>query len=108
MKTVIQIVAHYLKTNKYDGLVSEDRECACDLSDLAPCMEIGLGCQAGYKAKCDCGEGCDWHINAPSGEPGTDRPQYTICEDCNLVKGVQSTCICNLDQTITTEGESNG
>ncbi len=65
--TVIKIVKEYLEKNKYDGLLDFTGDCACELSDLAPCGEMGGGCEAGYKTKCnpeDCpmdGD-CDFHI----------------------------------------------
>jgi hypothetical protein len=64
--TVIDIVREYLKANGYDGLWIED-ECGCEIEDLAPCGEMRLGCQAGYKVKCVPGQcpadgDCEWHI----------------------------------------------
>ena len=59
--TVIEIVRVHLEQNGYDGLFNEDAGCACENGDLAPCMEIGADCEAGYKTECDCGEH-DWHI----------------------------------------------
>lgn len=47
--TVIQMVRLHLQTNGYGGLVADDIECGCELGDLAPCGEIGGGCQAGYR-----------------------------------------------------------
>ena len=47
MACVIQIVEKYLSENGYDGLYNEG-DCACLNGDLAPCGEIGGGCEAGY------------------------------------------------------------
>jgi len=51
--TVIEIVREYLEKNGFDGLFNEQGECACELNDLAPCGEIGVDCEAGYKVDCD-------------------------------------------------------
>jgi hypothetical protein len=47
-KTVLQIVTDHLTANGYHGLVAEDRECACELGDLAPCESLGESCEAGW------------------------------------------------------------
>lgn len=60
-KQVVDIVAEYLEANEFDGLYSEDGECACLTHDLAPCGNIGELCQAGYRVSCDCGDH-DFHI----------------------------------------------
>lgn len=69
--TVLEIVEAHLRANGYDGLVSEDRECACLVSDLAPCGEMMETCVAGYRVPCYCGEH-DYHVGpqppAPAGE----------------------------------------
>ena len=49
--TVLEIVKKYLETNGYDGLVAEDRECACETDDLAPCGEIRGDCEAGHRVE---------------------------------------------------------
>lgn len=71
--TVLQIVESHLRANGYDGLVSDDRECACLVSDLAPCSEMMETCVAGYRVPCDCGDH-DYHVGpqppAPAGEGG--------------------------------------
>lgn len=46
---VKSIVAKYLNDNGYDGLVVADNGCGCQLSDLAPCDEFSMDCQAAYK-----------------------------------------------------------
>ena len=66
-KTVKEIVRDYLIRHKYDGLYCEDYvfcvdNCGCELSDLFPCGEIYEYCKPGYKAMCDCGDGCAFHI----------------------------------------------
>jgi len=69
MTTVFGIVAAWLRKNGYDGLYNKDAGCACLLSDLAPCGEMGMECRAGYKRDCRddaedprCAEGYDWII----------------------------------------------
>lgn len=66
--TVVGMAGAYLKANGFDGLY-RDGECACLLSDLAPCDEIDPGCTSGYKSKCTSGEDCpdeagdcDFHV----------------------------------------------
>lgn len=66
-KTVIWIVRDWLTANGYDGLCSNNRECACCTDDLAPCGNIGDDCEAGHKRPCNCGDH-DWHI-VPLEEP---------------------------------------
>ena len=46
--TVTEIVKKYLIENGYDGLVDEESECGCLVSDLAPCEEIQGICKAAY------------------------------------------------------------
>ena len=64
--TVKDIIKEYLIKNGYDGLYYDD--CGCVLEDFYPCSsEAILDCCPGYKTefpngKCDCGEGCDYHI----------------------------------------------
>ena len=48
-----EIVEKYLRENGFDGLVSEDYECGCELDDLMPCSEFNSDCQPGYKYKPD-------------------------------------------------------
>lgn len=70
--TVRDLVLVQLKAGGYEGLVHEDRECACALDDLMPCEDQVIGCEAGWKGPC--GEGCnaagdcDWHITTAEGE----------------------------------------
>lgn len=59
---VLEIIKVYLKEKEYDGLVDEFGECACGLSDLAPCGHMSENCEAGWKGPCNCGAGCGWHI----------------------------------------------
>lgn len=79
MTDVSDIVIGYLKTKGYDGLWSPDAECACEVGDLMPCEEIGIGgCEPGYKIACsgdDCiagGDCGDWHIGR---EPAPNKEQ---------------------------------
>ena len=57
-----EIVRLWLTDNGYDGLYDYDGECGCDLTDVMPCYTVNIYCKAGYKAPCDCEEGCDFHI----------------------------------------------
>jgi len=69
---VIDIVAEYLRANKYDGLCLPEHYCACLLDDLAPCGEMSEKCRPGHRENvdkhtpCFCAEsGTDhWHIEA--------------------------------------------
>ena len=47
--SVKEIVAKWLEANGYDGLADPDRECGCQISDLMPCGEGSLECEAGHK-----------------------------------------------------------
>ena len=54
--TIIDVkgmVESYLKEHGYDGLVQEDGECACLLSDLSPCGDMLPRCRAGHRVECD-------------------------------------------------------
>ena len=66
-KTVREIVAEWLDSHGYDGLVNVDGECGCPLDDLMPCENTiaGLGdCEPAYQFKCyKCRNWCD---NLPS------------------------------------------
>ena len=62
MTTVKDIVTIYLKTFDYDGLCGFN--CGCGLEDLMPCDEPADRCVPGYRVKCTCGKGCDYHIVA--------------------------------------------
>lgn len=66
------IVAEYLEKHGYDGLCDSDGECACLKSDLAPCGEVRMDCQAGWLTPCDDADG-DFCIT-------TDRPRVTAEE----------------------------
>ena len=46
--TVETIVTAFIRDNGYDGLFEERTECACRLSNLVPCGEIGVECRAGH------------------------------------------------------------
>lgn len=76
--TVHEIVKHWLTGAGYDGLVSSDGECACELSDLFPCCtEDNSDCEAGHKVSCEprechVGGECDWHIR-PGAKGGVLR-----------------------------------
>lgn len=45
-----RIVVQFLNDNKFDGLVNNSCECACDKTDLAPCGQPNMSnCEAAYK-----------------------------------------------------------
>jgi hypothetical protein len=70
-ETVIDMVRARIINLGHDGLVSESRECACLVGDLAPCGEINERCESGIRSDgCtpDCGNGCDFHITAICGD----------------------------------------
>ena len=81
---VNDIVAEYLRENKYDGLCLPEHGCACLIEDLAPCRAMSESCQPGRRVNvsadtpCWCDEsGTDhWHIEADdasgSAESGAD------------------------------------
>ena len=82
---VIDIVAEYLRANKYDGLCLPEHECACLLDDLAPCRAMSESCQPGRRVNVSAGTPCwcdesgtdHWHIEAAddascSDESGAD------------------------------------
>jgi hypothetical protein len=45
---VLEIVHQFLTDKGYDGLFNEACDCACRLSDLAPCSDVCWDCQPGY------------------------------------------------------------
>jgi len=61
---VKEIIKEYLSKNGYDGLVNAEGECGCLSDDLAPCDNMESECLPGYKTKCNCGEGCNFHISS--------------------------------------------
>jgi len=64
--TVKEIIENYLVCHGFTGLVAERRECACEITDLAPCdNEFPGDCEPGYKVSCT--EDCD---HEPGYEPG--------------------------------------
>lgn len=48
-----EIVKDYLIRNGYDGLCNPDIDCACLVTDLAPCCEDMFSCKPGYKIQYD-------------------------------------------------------
>lgn len=65
--TIIEIIEAALRESGYDGLYSEDGECACRIGDLIPYDCVSAECRPGVVGPCDprtCpeGGGCDWHI----------------------------------------------
>jgi len=65
---VREIVKKYLEQNGFDGLVCQDGECGCILSDVSPCGDMLDSCEPGYVVPCPgpdgCpnGGGCEWHV----------------------------------------------
>jgi hypothetical protein len=45
---VLEIVSQFLDDNEYDGLFNDACDCACRVSDLAPCSDVCWDCQPGY------------------------------------------------------------
>jgi len=65
-RTVLEIIATYLRENGYDGLCKGkalEEGCGCLLNDLAPCGEPCMHCEPGYQVPCDCEQGCQWHVS---------------------------------------------
>ena len=62
------IIAAWLKENNYDGLVQENCECGCEISDLMPCDNFSLSCSAGYKKDADPSTGYDFVITKKGSE----------------------------------------
>jgi hypothetical protein len=58
--TVNEIMTRWLLDHGYDGLT--DGDCGCEVSDLANCEDPFGHCEPGYKVKCDCPDGCTFHI----------------------------------------------
>lgn len=44
-----EVLVVALKDRGYDGLVSVDAECGCELADLVPCGECCCGCTPAYR-----------------------------------------------------------
>jgi hypothetical protein len=45
--TASEILKNWLIENQYDGLCN--RDCGCDVDDIAPCGQIGTDCQPAYR-----------------------------------------------------------
>lgn len=57
--TVKEIVYEWLKANKYDGLLSGDGVCQCNLDDLMCCGDgCSFSCRAAYQHICDFCDDC--------------------------------------------------
>ena len=46
---VQRIVGYWLRTSRFDGLVSCDRGCGCALGDLAPCGSVPCDCEPAFR-----------------------------------------------------------
>ena len=57
-KTALTMLAEALTAQGYDGLVTPDAECGCEVSDLARCASDFGSCKPGYK-----------HLNPKTGSP---------------------------------------
>jgi len=60
---VKQIVAEYLQTHGFDGLVNKDAECGCDLAQLIACEGPCDDCEPGYKRIGSPEEDCPFYIS---------------------------------------------
>lgn len=59
MLTIMEIVKEYLEKNRYGGLLNNEAECCCDISDLNPCDEPCIyDCKPAYKISC-IGDDCE-------------------------------------------------
>jgi hypothetical protein len=54
--TVLMLVRNGIQAAGGDGLVNSHGQCACVLSDLAPCDCLSAECQIGYRRICSCGD----------------------------------------------------
>jgi hypothetical protein len=82
--SVLEMVEAQLRAGGYDGLFNEDNDCACELGDLNPCGAMEVGCMAGHKAPCNCGDH-DWHIGGLVGscpECGASHANEPACHAC--------------------------
>jgi hypothetical protein len=73
---VIDMVERTLKADGFDGLFSEDGECACTVDDLAPCGEIQGSCSAGYSVAC--GANSDGGCTVQDGCEGGADPLFSF------------------------------
>lgn len=80
---LLDITRKYLANYNYDGLVHPESECACLRDELMPCENPHPGCRPGYRAACDCGEECDFHISPdPAHQINDDnKPESAYRED---------------------------
>lgn len=99
--TVKEIIEDYLVCHGYGGLVSDGRECGCQVGDLVPCDGDPSNCEAGYRVLCtdECDHDAgpfspgDWHIQTgkPEVKEGMKYPQNDDqYEDVSIVKVVSS------------------
>lgn len=73
---VEKIVIKYLKEHGYDGLVSWDGDCGCEISDLAPCCEPISNCSPAYKIPCPCPPGeCEFNCGADDWHMTEEKPK---------------------------------
>jgi hypothetical protein len=71
---VSEIVARWLEENGYDGLVDQDSECGCQISDLMPCEMPCQTCRAGHKRESD---ECGFLIFPGKSTKGADNAKTT-------------------------------
>lgn len=70
----LQMIARqYLLDHGYDGLYNADLECGCVVSDLMPCGNPSMECQAGYVCECPKGSEYDYMVGPSKRE---------ACESC--------------------------
>ena len=78
-KDVKGIIKAYLKMEGFDGLCNTAVECACLLSDLAPCGNMSEECKPGHKTECRCGmrsqHSCDFDlfVDKEAGDGGEEQ-----------------------------------
>ena len=84
---VHEIVREWLCAHGYHGLCHIDAECGCELSDLAPCGEMGKDCQPGYKRppteeqRADGAEWAIWSEKPESAELASLRMELRHTQD---------------------------
>lgn len=63
--TITDLVREALTQKGYDGLLSSDGNCGCDLDDLMPCFETLHDCSAAYKQLITTGTAWEMVLDKP-------------------------------------------
>jgi len=71
MSTVLEMVKAELKRKDRDGLLNDDRDCACSMPDLEPCGEMESNCYAAIEVPIVNGA-FDYHM-APNEEEAREK-----------------------------------